>query len=88
MDAYLSTPPDSFCMMHHFFSLPSRFSAADLPDDSIDLTGMIMGEVREGVLYFAPGEEQGYTEMPDEPFTILWYGPDRLELPMDLSVSR
>ena len=47
-----------------------------------------MGEVRKIFLYFAAGNGEAFTEMPDGPLNILWFGPDRLELPMDLPVSR
>lgn len=86
VDAWLSTAPDSFGRIHHVATTLDRFSNSPTPGDSLDLKGMVMGEVREGFLYFARDDHQGDTEMPDEPFTILWYGPDRLELPMDLSV--
>ena len=88
VDAWLSTAPDLYGRIHHTLPIFTRFSDADQPGDLLDLKGMVPGEVREGFLYFAPHDDQDYTEMPDEPFTILWYGPDRLELPIDLTVSR
>lgn len=86
--AWLSTPPDTYGRIHHTLPVLDRFSDSRRPQESLDLDGMAMGEVREGFLYFAPHDDQDYTVKPDEPFTILWYGPDWLELPMDLSVSR
>ena len=88
VEAWLSTAPDSFGRIHQVATTLEPLSHSPTPGDSLDLKGMAMGEVREGFLYFARDENQGDTETPDEPFTILWYGPDRLELPMDLSVSR
>ena len=88
VEAQLSTQPDSLGGIHHVTPVLSNFSANSLTAGSINLNNMVMGEVREGFLYFAPNEEQGYTKMPDEPFSILWYGPDRLEIRVDLNVSR
>ncbi len=88
VEAELSTSPDTYGRIHHVFPARDRFGVSELPATAIDLNGMVMGEIREGFLYFAPYDHQGYKEVPDEPFTIFWYGPDRLEMPMDLTVSR
>jgi len=87
VDAQLSTPPDLHGRIRHVFEAMSHHWVNPLPADSINLEGMVMGEVREGLLYFAPYDAQAYTELPAEPFTLLWYGPDSLELPMDLTTS-
>ena len=63
-----------------------------MPGNSIDLNGMVMGEVREAFpvlrTVWRSGIKKGYKEVPDEPLTIFWYGPGRLEMPIDLTVSR
>ncbi|MDE2844426.1 MAG: hypothetical protein OXN21_13755 [Chloroflexota bacterium] len=88
VDAQLSTPPDLHGRISHVFEAMSHHWVSQLPAEAINLEGMVMGEVREGFLYFAPNDAQAYTELPAEPFTLLWYGPDSLELPMDLTTSR
>ena len=88
VEAQLSTPPGTHGRICHVFEAMSFRRGSQSPAGSINLEGMVMGEAREGLLYFAPYDEQGYTEFPDEPFTLLWYGPHALELPMDLTDSR
>ena len=88
VEAQLSTPPDLHGRIRHVFEAMSHNWVSQLPADAINLEGMVMGEVREGFLYFAPYDPHSYRELPSEPFTVLWYGPESLELPMDLTNSR
>ena len=88
VEAQLSTTPDGFGQIHDLFQVESGLSGNGHYSDAIDLTDMGRGELREGYLYFVPDYGQPDKEAPEEPFTILWYGPTMYELPMDLTTTR
>ena len=77
----LSTGPDAHGRLHHLWEACSE-AAATYPD-SVDGITLGRGESREGYVYFRPDNDvMGF---PDEPFTLLWYGPRLLELPIMLA---
>ena len=77
----LSTGPDTYGRIHHLWEAWSE-AAATYPD-SLDGITLSRGESREGYVYFRPDNDA--TGLPDEPFTLLWYGPRLLELPIMLA---
>ena len=77
----LSTGPDAHGRLHHLWEAWSE-AAATYPD-SVDGITLGRGESREGYVYFRPDND--VTGFPDEPFTLLWYGPRLLELPIMLA---
>ena len=77
----LSTGPDAHGRLHHLWEAWSE-AAATYPD-SLDSITLSRGESREGFVYFRPDNDA--TGLPDEPFTLLWYGPRLLELPIMLA---
>lgn len=77
----LSTGPDAHGRLHHLWEAWSE-AVATYPD-SVDGITLSRGESREGYVYFRPDND--VTELPEEPFTLLWYGPRLLELPIMLA---
>ena len=76
-----STGPDAHGRLHHLWE-PWSEAAATYPD-SVDGITLGRGESREGFVYFRLDNDA--TGSPDEPFTLLWYGPRLLESPIMLA---
>ena len=77
----LSTGPDAHGRIHHLWETWPE-AAATYPDSLEGIT-LSRGESREGFVYFRPAND--VAGLPDEPFTLLWYGPRLLELPIMLA---
>ena len=80
----ISTGPDINGRVHHLW----EFAAIGREDpkfpDSLHGITLKTGKSAEGFIYFRP-EDDADGDVPQQPFTTLWYGPRLLELPVDIT---
>ena len=80
----IATAPDTNGRIHHLWE--SAAIGREDPKLPHSLHGITLkkGKSTEEFSYFRPGDYAD-VDVPQQPFTTLWYGPRLLELPVDMT---